>query len=280
MNFNIANMVLNIGQASGGFNWGDFWTALFAAFFGALAAFGLNILQQIISEKKDKLKKLNKLIFSAQMFGGKTCAYFRNLYNSKISNTALSLDIVNVDEQEFSFLGNYNIHFLYFINYFNQLINHLKTIVEQYNKATLLTYNDNLFEKKEDVVKIHNQLYEQITEDIFILRYLNHIFLKHLYTTKDRYFMKSFANDNFLKETFPTLEPIFLETVKKCSEFQTYIQIDNIFEKSYVNKTNTTCQKCNFLYWFSFAINNIKSFLAPPERCSKKQKCKEGGDDL
>lgn len=280
MNLDIANIVMNIGEASKGFDWGDFWTALFAAFFGALAAFGLNILKQITDEKKDKLKKLNKLINLAQMFSTKTCAYFRNLYSSKISNTALSLDIVNVDEQEFSFLGNYNIHFLYFINYFNQLINHLKTIVEQYNKATLLTYNDNLFEKKEDVVNIHNQLYEQIIEDIFILRYLNYIFLKHLYITKDRYFMKSYANDNFLKKTFPDFEPVFLETIKKCSDFKTYTQIDEMFKKNYVNKKNITCQKCNFKYQFDFIKSNIKSFFASPERCSKKQKCKEGGDDL
>lgn len=276
MNLDIANMVIDIGQNSQRFDWGDFWTALFAAFFGALAAFGLNILKQITDEKKDKLKKLNKLINLAQMFSTKTCAYFRNLYNSKISNTALSLDIVNVDEQEFSFLGNYNIHFLYFINYFNQLINHLKTIVEQYNKATLLTYNDNLFDKKEDVVKIHNQLYEQITEDIFILRYLNHIFLKHLYTTRDRYFMKSFANDNFLKETFPAFEAIFLEAIKKYSDFKTYAQIDEMFKKNYVNKKNITCQRCNFKYRFDFVKSNIESFFAQPEICSKKQK-EQGG---
>ena len=137
-----------------------------------------------------------------------------------------------------------------------------------------------LFDKKEDVVKIHNQLYEQITEDIFILRYINHIFLKHLYITKDRYFMKSFANDNFLKKTFPALEPIFLEAIKKYSGFKAYLQIDETFKKNYVNKTNTTCQKCNFQYWLNFVTSNIKSFFAPPERCSKKQKCKEGGDDL
>lgn len=280
MNLDIANIVMNIGEASKGFDWGDFWTALFGAGFGAYAAYRLNIRKQNSDEKQNKFIKLNKLINLAQMFSTKTCAYFRNLYNSKISNTALSLDIVNVDEQEFSFLGNYNIHFLYFINYFNQLINHLKTIVEQYNKATLLTYNDNLFKKKEDVVNIHNQLYEQIIEDIFILRYLNYIFLKHLYITKDRYFMKSYANDNFLKKTFPDFEPVFLETIKKCSDFKTYTQIDEMFKKNYVNKKNITCQKCNFKYQFDFIKSNIKSFFASPERCSKKQKCKEGGDDL
>ena len=129
MNLDIANIVMNIGEASKGFDWGDFWTALFGAGFGAYAAYRLNIRKQNSDEKQNKFIKLNKLINLAQMFSTKTCAYFRNLYNSKISNTALSLDIVNVDEQEFSFLGNYNIHFLYFINYFNQLINHLKTIV-------------------------------------------------------------------------------------------------------------------------------------------------------
>lgn len=280
MNLEIANMVMNIGEATKGFDWGDFWTALFGAGFGAYAAYRLNIHKQNSDEKRNKLIKLNKLINSAQMFGDKTNAYIENLYNSKISNTALSLDIVNVDEQEFSFLGNYNIHFLYFLNYFNQLINHLKTIIEQYNKATLLTYSDNLFDQKEDVVKIHNQLYEQITEDIFILRYINHIFLKHLYITKDRYFMKSFANDNFLKKTFPALEPIFLEAIKKYSGFKAYLQIDETFKKNYVNKTNTTCQKCNFQYWLNFVTSNIKSFLPHLKDVPKNKKNKEGGDDL
>ena len=43
MNLDIANMVMNIEQTSQGFDWGNLVTALFASFFGALAAFGLNI---------------------------------------------------------------------------------------------------------------------------------------------------------------------------------------------------------------------------------------------
>lgn len=280
MNLDIANMVMNIGQTSQGFDWGNFWTALFAAGFGAWGAYGLNIRKQKNDEKRNKFIKLNKLINISQMFGNKTCAYLKNLYNSKISNTALSLDIVKINELENSFLGDYNVHFLYFINYFNQLINHLETLIEQYNKATLLKQTNNLLEVHDDINKVYNELYERIIEDILILRYLNHILLKNLYTTRDRYFIKSVSNDIFFDKISPTLESIYLETIKNYSEFPTYVKIDNMFKNNYVNKTNSTCMYCHFRYWLKFIKNNIKSFFTPPERCPKKIKGKEGGDDL
>ena len=65
-----------------------------------------------------------------------------------INNTTLVSDIINIDEQESLFLSGYNINFSYFVNYFSQLISHLKTIVKQYNKTTLLIYSNNLLEKK------------------------------------------------------------------------------------------------------------------------------------
>ena len=52
-----------------------------------------------------------------------------------------------------------------------------------------------------------------------------------------------------------------------------------MFKRNYVNKKNIACQKCNFKYQFDFVISNIKSFFAKTERCLKKQKRKDGGDD-
>ena len=91
--------------------------------------------------------------------------------------------------------------------------------------------------------------------------------------------MKSFAGGNFLKKIFPDFEPIFPEAIKKYSDFKTYIQTDEMFKRNYVNKKNIACQKCNFKYQFDFVISNIKSFFAKTERCLKKQKRKDGGDD-
>lgn len=82
MNLDIANMVMNIGEASQDFDWGNFWTALFASFFGALAAFGCNILQENITRKEEEKAKLLKLFYDVSIIAKTFCYYYKNIQSS------------------------------------------------------------------------------------------------------------------------------------------------------------------------------------------------------
>lgn len=62
MNFDIANLVLNIGQQSHNFEWGSFFTALFGAFFGALSAFLFNQFTNSQKEKEQNIINSNSLL--------------------------------------------------------------------------------------------------------------------------------------------------------------------------------------------------------------------------
>lgn len=62
MNFDIANLVLNIEQQSNNFEWGSFFTALFGAFFGALSAFLFNQFTNSQKEKEQNIINSNSLL--------------------------------------------------------------------------------------------------------------------------------------------------------------------------------------------------------------------------
>lgn len=62
MHFDIANLVLNIGQQSHNFEWGSFFTALFGAFFGALSAFLFNQFTNSQKEKEQNIINSNSLL--------------------------------------------------------------------------------------------------------------------------------------------------------------------------------------------------------------------------
>ncbi len=82
MNLDIANMVMNIGEASQGFDWGNFWTALFGAGFGALAAFSLNIWQENKKQEEEEKAKLLKLFYDVSIIAKTFCYYYKNIQSS------------------------------------------------------------------------------------------------------------------------------------------------------------------------------------------------------
>ncbi len=61
MPINVSNMIVNIGQTQS-FEWGNFWTALFGAGFGALAAFGLKAFSEYYKTRKINITNLNILL--------------------------------------------------------------------------------------------------------------------------------------------------------------------------------------------------------------------------
>ncbi len=113
MNLDIANMVMNIGQTSQGFDWGDFWTALFAAFFGAFAAYKLNILQENIKQDKEEKAKLLKLFYDVSIIA-KTFGYYYKNIKSSINGitkeitpfqTPILLGAVDIDINDYGFIA-------------------------------------------------------------------------------------------------------------------------------------------------------------------------------
>ena len=112
MNLDIANMVMNIGEASQDFDWGNFWTALFASFFGALAAFGCNILQENITRKEEEKGKLLKLFYDVSIIAKTFCYYYKNIQSSINGitkgttpfQTPILLGSINSDINEYGFI--------------------------------------------------------------------------------------------------------------------------------------------------------------------------------
>lgn len=113
MNLEIANMVMNIGEATKGFDWGDFWTALFASFFGALAAFGCNIWQENIKQNKEEKTKLLKLFYDISIVAKTFCYYYKNITSRIVGitnntiqyETPILLDTINIDINDYGFIA-------------------------------------------------------------------------------------------------------------------------------------------------------------------------------
>ena len=82
MNLDIANMIMNIGETSQGFDCGDFWTTLFGAGFGALAAFGLNIWRENKKQEEEEKAKLLKLFYDVNIIAKTFCYYYKNIQSS------------------------------------------------------------------------------------------------------------------------------------------------------------------------------------------------------
>ena len=113
MNLDITNMVMNIVQALQRFNWGNFWTALFGAGFGALAAFGCNIWHENIKQSKEEKGKLLKLFYDVSIIAKTFCYYYKNIQSSINGitkgttpfQTPILLDAVDIDINEYGFIA-------------------------------------------------------------------------------------------------------------------------------------------------------------------------------
>ena len=113
MNLDIANMVMNIEQTSQGFDWGNLVTALFASFFGALAAFGLNIWRENKKQNEEEKGKLLKLFYDVSIIAKTFCYYYKNIQSSingitkEITpfQTPILLDAVDIDINEYGFIA-------------------------------------------------------------------------------------------------------------------------------------------------------------------------------
>lgn len=113
MNLDIANMVMNIGQTSQGFDWGNLVTALFASFFGALAAFGLNIWQENKKQEEEEKGKLLKLFYDVSIIAKTFCYYYKNIQSSIDGitkgttpfQTPILLDAVDIEINDYGFIA-------------------------------------------------------------------------------------------------------------------------------------------------------------------------------
>lgn len=144
MNLDIANMVMNIGQTSQGFDWGNLWTTLFASFVGAFLAFVSNIRQENIKQNKEEKGKLLKLFYDVSIIAKTFCYYYKNIQSSIDGitkgttpfQTPILLDAVDIDMNDYGFIAQ-KAPKLY------EILTHMQNDI-----LLLLNYNDN-FEKLE-----------------------------------------------------------------------------------------------------------------------------------
>ena len=133
MNLDIADMVMNIGQTSQGFDWGNFGTTLFASFFGALAAFGCNILQKNIVRKEEEKAKLLKLFYDINILI-KSFVYYHENIAAKINNlttdelksvTPITIKNLNIKIEEYGFITTFCPKLYEILTYLVQDINYI-----------------------------------------------------------------------------------------------------------------------------------------------------------
>lgn len=94
-------------------DWNNFFTSLFGAGFGALAAFGFNICQENIKRKSDEKAKLLKLFYDVSIIAKTFCYYYKNIQSSidgitkEITpfQTPVLLDAVDIDINDYGFIA-------------------------------------------------------------------------------------------------------------------------------------------------------------------------------
>ncbi len=210
MNLDIANMVMNIGQTSQGFDWGDFWTALFASFFGALAAFYLNILAENKKQKEKERSILIQLFYDINLIAKYFYLYSSNVNTLIISiskgktpyNTTLSVNAENININNCGFIANYSCKLYETLTHMQ--LNIFKTIEQG------IIYNEAVINKKKDTILqllAINELFPKILAQIYTNLYSINALL-----------ISKYKNENLIKDnllnTFAEIQ-MFISEVKK-----------------------------------------------------------------
>ena len=150
MNFDIANLVLNIGQQSHNFEWGSFFTALFGAFFGAGSAYLFSQKQEFDKIRRanfDKLKFLvcllldvcgSLLLYKTEILEKKLEALKNNNWPRATLKCLNSEPKLTINIEDYSFLTD-SAHIIY------QMIMETKNNLYKFDKA--LKSHDNYVNK-------------------------------------------------------------------------------------------------------------------------------------
>ena len=285
MNLEIANMVMNIGEATKGFDWGDFWTALFAAFFGALAAFYLNILAENKNQKEKERSILIQLFYDINLIAKYFYLYSNNVNTLIIStskgktpyNTPLCVNAENININDCGFIANYSCKLYETLTHMQ--LNIVKTIEQG------IIYNEAVINKKKDAILqllAINELFPKVLAQVYTNLYSINALL-----------ISKYKNENLIKDnllnTFAEIQ-MFISEAKK--------QYNNILkDDSYIylvtGKKYTKEQKENILEnidyidcimntWIEdFKLNSkIKKQIEASIQNVIKSNRQEGGDDL
>lgn len=221
MNLDIANMVINVGQVSKEVDWGNFWTALFAAGFGAYGAYLFNI-KQIKNQQKDIEKsQLLQLFYDLNILSKYVCRYVSNTKNlaenicngSVPYNTPLTMDPETIDIEKLGFITLKS-------NKMYEILSHtrmeLMTIFEQgvvYNEAVIRKKKDTLMQ----LIAICILAPKLITMLYVSLFNVNSMLMKY-------YNSKNLITDNILNNLAEMLE--IIDNIKK--EYQEVINNDSL----------------------------------------------------
>lgn len=89
------------------------WGNLFTTFFGALAAFGLNIWRENIKQNAEEKGKLLKLFYDVSIIAKTFCYYYKNIQSSINGitkgttpfQTPILLDAVDIDMNDYGFIA-------------------------------------------------------------------------------------------------------------------------------------------------------------------------------
>ncbi len=258
MNLDIANMVMNIGQTSQGFDWGNFWTALFASFFGAFTAYKFNIWRENKKQEEEEKAKLLKLFYDINILI-KAFVYYHENIAAKINNlttdelksiTPITIKKLNIKIEEYGFITTFCPKLYEILTYLVQDINYIyeqEKISSEYFTKT----KKEIYLIKLDHIKVSTK---KLLAKLFVcLLNLNNALIKH-------YKLKNLIKDEVINSYIRAKK--VLDKTKKA-----YTNILSTSEKLNIDKENLKTIKIDLDY-----INEILDTWVIDFGLNEKQK--------
>lgn len=258
MNLDIANMVMNIGQTSQGFDWGNFWTALFASFFGAFTAYKFNIWRENKKQEEEEKAKLLKLFYDINILI-KSFVYYHENIAAKINNlttdelksiTPITIKKLNIKIEEYGFITTFCPKLYEILTYLVQDINYIyeqEKISSEYFTKT----KKEIYLIKLDHIKVSTK---KLLAKLFVcLLNLNNALIKH-------YNLKNLIKDEVINSYIRVKK--VLDKTKKA-----YTNILSTSEELNIDKENLKTIKADLDY-----INEVLDTWVIDFELSKEQK--------
>lgn len=182
MEIDTTNVMITLGTTAKSFDWGNFWTALFGAGFGALVAFKFNTWHESRRNCAGTLYKIDELIYLTQLAFDDLVmlkiAIKDNIAGCEIPLIMIDLECIKV--KECTFLSYYSPYLLSLLHSIIVAFNGLISAINNYNNKMKSGLASSEFEAIGNIKKGYFVVIETILTCIFILhKYLNKYKVKY-----------------------------------------------------------------------------------------------------
>lgn len=173
MEIDTANIMITLGTTAKSFDWGNFWTALFGAGFGALIAFKFNTWHESRKNHAGTLYKIDELIYLTQLAFDDLVILKTSIKNS-IAGCQIPIIMPNLEcikVKECIFISYYNPYLLSLLHDIIIAFNGLINTINDYNNKIRSGLTSAELASLDDYKNNHLLVIETIL--ICILYYIN-----------------------------------------------------------------------------------------------------------